>query len=127
MKLFSKVFTLLIVVVLTSCEAEKSYINSGEKEYSAKTITYEQFINETGLTNFKNEINPSISPTDIQSKTIDGKYEMSDFNIDTDVIKSMEYQQQKTYTLQIHPKGISSENYFNLILYKKNKDRKSVV
>ena len=113
-----KLFTLFIIAVqLVSCEAEKIATHSGTRLLVSKKISLQQFLQETKINNFDASIHLE---NKVQNKTADGSYELTDFNIDIDVINRMEYDQKTTYSFVTSPKDIITENYFNLIYYKKN-------
>jgi hypothetical protein len=120
MKKLIKIFTLSLITLLVSCQAEKDAAHKGEKAYTTNKISFEAFKQQTGLTNFETTFKIPSKSTNLEGKTADGKYELNDFDINTNVVNSLEYQQKTTYSLQVHPKNEVSENYFNLILYKKN-------
>jgi hypothetical protein len=115
-----KLFTAITFVFLSGCQTEKPLAHSAPNAFTANKISFEAFKQQTGLTNFETTFKIPSKSTNLEGKTTDGKYELSDFDIDTDVVNSLEYQQKTTYSLQVHPKNEVSENYFNLILYKKN-------
>ncbi len=120
MKNLFTIFIVSLLVLLSSCETEKVATHSGATVFKAEKISFEKFKRETGLTNFDTQINIRTDLNGFQSRTADGKYELTDFDIETEVIKTMEFQQKKTYSFQIHPKDTISENFFNLIVYKKD-------
>jgi hypothetical protein len=118
MKNLFKLFTLFILaVLLVNCEAEKVASHSGTSLLNSKKISLQQFLLETKINNFDASIHLD---NKLQNRTADGRYELTDFEIDTDLINRMEYNQKTTYSFVASPKDINSENYFNLIYYKKN-------
>lgn len=118
MKILFKLFTLFILaVLLVNCEAEKVASHSGTSLLNSKKISLQQFLLETKINNFDASIHLD---NKLQNRTADGRYELTDFEIDTDLINRMEYNQKTTYSFVASPKDIISENYFNLIYYKKN-------
>ena len=113
-----KLFTLFIIAVqLVSCEAEKVATHSGTSLLVSKKISLQQFLQETKINNFDASIHLE---NKLQNKTADGRYELTDFEIDTDLINRMEYNQKTTYSFVASPKDTITENYFNLIYFKKN-------
>lgn len=113
-----KLFTLFIIaVLLVSCEAEKIATHSGTSLLDSKKISLQQFLQETKINNFDTLIHLE---NKLQNRTADGRYELTDFEIDTDLINRMEYNQKTTYSFVASPKDTIAENYFNLIYYKKN-------
>lgn len=118
MKNLFKLFTLFILaVLLVNCEAEKVASHSGTSLLNSKKISLQQFLQETKIKNFDASIHLD---NKLQNRTADGRYELTDFEIDTDLINRMEYNQKTTYSFVASPKDIIAENYFNLIYYKKN-------
>jgi len=113
-----KLFTLFIIAaLLVSCEAEKIATHSGTSLLDSKKISLQQFLQETKINNFDTLIHLE---NKLQNRTADGRYELTDFEIDTDLINRMEYNQKTTYSFVASPKDTIAENYFNLIYYKKN-------
>ena len=113
-----KLFTLFIIaVLLVSCEAEKVASHSGTSLSDSKKISLQQFLQETKINNFDTLIHLE---NKLQNRTADGRYELTDFEIDTNLINRMEYNQKITYSFVASPKDTIAENYFNLIYYKKN-------
>jgi hypothetical protein len=113
-----KLFTLFIIaVLLVSCEAEKIATHSGTSLLDSKKISLQQFLQETKINNFDTLIHLE---NKLQNRTADGRYELTDFEIDTNLINRMEYNQKTTYSFVASPKDTIAENYFNLIYYKKN-------
>ena len=100
-----------------SCEAEKVATHSGTSLLVSKKISLQQFLQETKINNFDASIHLE---NKLQNKTADGRYELTDFEIDTDLINRMEYNQKTTYSFVASPKDTITENYFNLIYFKKN-------
>ena len=87
-----KLFTLFIIAVqLVSCEAEKVATHSGTSLLVSKKISLQQFLQETKINNFDASIHLE---NKLQNKTADGRYELTDFEIDTDLINRMEYKQK---------------------------------
>ena len=115
-----KLIVIMFIITCYKCQTDLNLKHTETLSFVKTDITFEKFKSETGLADFENSIKITPNKSTLESKTIDGKFEVSDFNIDTNIIKSMEYHQNKTYTFKIYPKGITSDNYFNLILYKKN-------
>ena len=118
MKNLFKLFTLFILVaLLVSCDAEKIATHSGTSLLDSKKISLQQFLQETKIKNFDSSIHLE---NKLQSRTADGRYELTDFEIDIDLINRIQYNQKTTYSFVASPKDIIAENYFNLIYYKKN-------
>lgn len=107
--------------MLTNCskdEFEEGIQNSKNKN----NISFEQFKSETGLTNFKTtiKINQNLNPNSALLRNADGSYELSDFNINTDIIKRLSLQEKITYTFNVERVVITNTSYFNLIVFYKN-------
>jgi hypothetical protein len=116
-----KLILICSVGVLTSCEAEKDLMKKntipGKK---SSEVSFSEFKTETGLNDFKKTIKFTNQNT-THARNADGSYELSDFDIDTEVIKRLELDAKITYTFRIYPKVIISPTiFYNLTL--DNKD-----
>lgn len=119
--LYDLLSLILIGITFVSCEAENEVISNSRK-YNNE-ISFEQFKNETGLFNFKKTITITNNIDAITARTANGDYELSDFNISTDIIKKLDANNIKSYTFRIVPKdSVVSEfkSIFNLSLIKKD-------
>jgi hypothetical protein len=122
MKNKSKIILRLLVfaafAMLTNCskdEFEGQIRNSKNKN----DISFEQFKRETGLINFATSM--SIRQNISSAKTSDGKYEPTDFDIYTDIIKRLELNSKVTYTFQVVPKDVPpGKSIYNLTLHQKD-------
>jgi len=112
---FKLLTSFVLAVMLLSCEAERTATHSGKRIIDSKNVSLQQFLQETRMSNFDSSIHLE---SNLQNKTANGGYELTDFDIDTDIIKKMEYNQKTTYSLVAVPKDTLVENYFNLIYYK---------
>jgi hypothetical protein len=107
--------------LLTSCEAEKAAIKkSSIVEKSKSEISFSEFKRETGLNDFKTTVKiPKLN--NLLARHADGSYELSDFDLETDLIKRLELEDKVTYSFRIYPKLIISTNsFYNLTV--ENKD-----
>jgi|694.fasta_scaffold93683_4 hypothetical protein len=118
-------FSLLVLFLTASlfwnCEAEREFMHNNTKNNNE--ITFEQFKNETGLVNFKTKIKVNTTISNSLLRTTNGSYELSDFNISTDIIKKLETYNIKSYTFRIFPKVATIEtekSIFNLTLVRIN-------
>ena len=108
-----------MIVVFTSCQTEKLATHSEGSIYK-KNISFEEFKQETGIINFDTLISIRANTIGFEGRNPDGSYSLSDFDIDTDIIKSHKYQNKTTYTFAVLPIDYEGTNLFNLIYYKKN-------
>ena len=120
MKKIFKILALLIILVLASCVTEEIESNSKASLYKSQKITFEKFMQQTGLKTFDSIINIKGNIRGLQARSADGSYELNDFYIDTDVINSIEYLNKTTYTFEVEPLDYDGTNLFNMIFYKKN-------
>lgn len=107
--------------LLTSCEAEKAALKkSSIVEKSKSEISFSEFKRETGLNDFKTTVKiPKLN--NLLARNADGSYELSDFDLETDLIKRLELEDKVTYSFRIYPKLIISTNsFYNLTV--ENKD-----
>ena len=119
--LYGLLSLILICISFGSCEAEKEVITNSRKNNNE--ISFEQFKKETGLFNFKKTINITNNIDATTARTTNGDYELSDFNISTDIIKKLDANNIKSYTFRIVPKDSvvsESKSIFNLSLIKKD-------
>ena len=102
-------FTFLVcfLIILSSCEAEKEYIENQENGKKMKrTISYEQFKTEINKPDFKLEIQKSSLARDI-----------SDFEIDQTQVNALETN-KIVYSLKLKPKNFNPEKkFYNLVVY----------
>jgi hypothetical protein len=125
-------FSLLVLFLTASlfwnCEAEREFMHNNTKNNNE--ITFEQFKNETGLVNFKTKIKVNTTISNSLLRTTNGSYELSDFNISTDIIKKLEANNIKSYTFRIYPKESTLEtekSIFNLTLVRINNIWKATI
>lgn len=123
-KIYPKLIGILAIFMLISCSKDE-FVNHIKKSQSKNEISFEQFKKETGLNNFSTTIN--INPVNQQNistaRLANGSYELSDFDISTDIIKKLESANITSYTFRIYPKEYREEDaksIFNLLLYKVN-------
>ncbi len=114
--IFASVFSLFLTF-FCSCEAEKVLLTKSKIiEKSNSEISFTEFQKETGLTKFKTEIKVPLSKSEL-SRNADGSYELSDFDIDTDVIKRLELIENVTYSFRIYPKIVTTpSSFYNLTM-----------
>ncbi|SHM16981.1 hypothetical protein [Flavobacterium xanthum] len=114
----TKTFLLLITALaltLFSC-AEEIYDGTIAKRNYDK-ISFEQFKKETGLENFDTVLKTNL----LQIRNADRTYEVSDFNISTDLIKKLVVKKKTTYTFRVFPiVAIPTNEIFNLTVFYKN-------
>ena len=119
MKIILKIITLFLIVLLASCEAEKIITHTGQKSYDSQKISLSKFLEETGENNFEPIVRIKYHSVNISGKSTNSKYDLIDFDIDTNVINSMMVFNKNTYTFRVKPKDYTGTNLFNLIYYKK--------
>jgi hypothetical protein len=110
-----KSFFLFLVVFAFGCSNELETVKQSQRAGSSK-ISFEQFIRETGLKDFKTQITSHHS-SDITARAADNSYELSDFDIDIDNIKKFVIDEKTTYTFLAKPKIITDRSFFNLTMY----------
>jgi hypothetical protein len=120
---FAKIFFIVLtsVTLLTSCDAEKELISKSNRNIKKgnSEISFNDFKRETNLDDFKTNI--KLSSQNYLARTADGTYEMSDFDVDIDVIKRLELDNDISYTFRIYPKVIVTPNsFYNLTLHNKD-------
>ena len=76
-----------LISISLSCSNEIEIIKQSKRNNSEK-ISFEQFKNETGLTDFGTSIKVPKSQ-DLLARNTDGTYELSDFDINVDLIKKL--------------------------------------
>jgi hypothetical protein len=107
--------------MLTGCQAEKEAVNeSTNRIKNGKTqIGFEDFKRETNLNDFKTSIKVNAQST--FARTANGGYDLTDFDVDTNIIKRLELDDKVTYTFRILPKIIISPNsFYNLTMHYKD-------
>ena len=112
----------LICISFTSCEVDHEVIRNSKQENNE--ISFEEFKKETGLKNFNKKIHIKKSDANTSpARLANGNYELSDFNISTEIIKKLDKNGQKSYTFRIVPiiqdATQNSRSIFNLALFKK--------
>jgi hypothetical protein len=112
-----KLMLICSVGLLTSCEAEKDLMKKNTiPGKRSSEVSFSEFKKETGLNDFKKTIKFT-NQTTTYGRNADGSYELSDFDIDTEVIKRLELDAKITYTFRIYPKVIiSPTSFYNLTL-----------
>ncbi len=117
----SSLFIIFIGIVFSSCEAGKEFANSSSKlSKKNHSITFEQFKNETNQQDFKTKIKIKSSVKRTSSRNADGTYELSDFDIDTELIKKLDLNEKSTYSFRIYPTiAVTPDSFYNLTMYKK--------
>lgn len=116
-----KLMLICSVGLLTSCEAEKDLMKkSSILGKRTSEVSFTEFKKETGLNDFKKTIKFA-NPNTSYARNADGSYELSDFDIDTEVIKRLELDAKISYAFRIYPKvTISPTIFYNLTLDNKN-------
>lgn len=108
---------ILITFFLTSCERD---LYENLEYQSLKEVSLKDFESKTGLYNFKENFKSSLLDSSLQARLPDGSYELSDFNINTDVIKELIISEKVTYSFVIEPTIRTSKSIFNLIVFNKD-------
>lgn len=113
-----KALLFVLFLILTNCsnEFETAIKNSTNKN----DISFAQFKKETGLKDFKTRISVDTIKSMSSARLADGSYELADFNISTEIIKRLEYEDKTTYTFKIQPVVVTNTDIYNLIV--SNKD-----
>jgi hypothetical protein len=83
-------------------------------------ISLEEFKRETGLTDFKTSIKIKSNVGISEQRNADGSYELSDFNIDTSIIKKIVFNEKITYTFQLIPIEEVNDRFFNITYFYKD-------
>ena len=122
-KSFPKLLGILAFFMLTNCSKDEFVSHIKNNTNQKNNISFEQFKKETGLYNFSTTIHTSqnINQSSNTARLADGSYELSDFDISTDIIKKLESTNITSYTFRIYPKEYREEDsktFFNLSLYK---------
>jgi hypothetical protein len=115
-KIIPKLFGVLAFLMLTNCakdQFDEQIQNSKEKN----DISFEQFKKETGLINFETTFKIP-NNANISARNADGSYQLSDFIIDTELIKRLVIEDKITYSFVIYPKAVTDNNIFNLTVFK---------
>lgn len=109
-----------IVVVSAGCEASKDISSSSSKlNRKSYSMTFEEFKRETNQLDFKTKIKINSKKSIPLARNIDGSYELSDFDVDTDIINRLELNDKVTYSFRIYPTIIiSAKSIYNLVLEK---------
>jgi hypothetical protein len=119
LKNITKIIGVIAFAFLTNCSKDE-FVHGNQISNTKNDVSFEQFKNETGLNQFKNNIKIERNNDNATNKNADGSYEMSDFNIDTNIIKKLVVNQKASYTFVIHPKETVSNSIFNLTMFYKN-------
>ena len=83
-------------------------------------ISFEQFKRETGLSKFDTKIKINQNVDTVLNRNADGSYELSDFNIATNIIKRVDFDEKITYTFQIKPVvEVANGHFYNLTMFYK--------
>lgn len=113
------------IIILSSCQVDEFLIENSTNQVLTKKISFEEFKKQTGKADFCTNLTIPVTKLNYESKTIDGKYEKSDFNIETAVIlQHISRTNKTTYSLDLSSKvGVLPENQnYNLIYSKENKN-----
>lgn len=112
-------FVLMIALIQSGCE--KNLYDEHLQHKRIKTdINLSQFKRETGLNKISKHIKIKTNFNTNLERNSDGSYEVTDFIIDFDIIKRIEFNEKITYTLQIKPIEEVSDRFFNIIYYFKD-------
>lgn len=110
-----------LLLLLFSCSDEIYEDNLHSHTEDKNSISFEQFKAETGITNFKTHISIDQPTGSSNARTADGGYELSDFIIDTEIIKRLEVNQETTYSFKVYPVNqelLLDKEYYNLVYEK---------
>ncbi len=111
-----KLLVLPIVLILFGCEKDL-YDEHLHQAKVKSEISLEQFKRETGLNDFIPTIKIKLNEANSLQRNADGSYELSDFDIDTSIIKRIVVNQKITYTFQLTPKEEVNDRIFNIVYY----------
>jgi len=111
-----KLLVLPIVLFLFGCEKDL-YDEHLHKAIVKSEISLEQFKKETGLNDFIPTIKIKLNDANSLQRNADGSYELSDFDIDTSIIKRIVVNEKITYTFQLIPKEEVNDRIFNIVYY----------
>lgn len=115
--LYSSIVLVCFLILLIGCSKDEyEIIHSKNKN----DISFEQFKRETGLVNFETTFKIKKGIKNLSSaRNADGSYELSDFIIDTEIIKRLDLNEKVTYTFRIFPVEVVSEkSIYNLTMHK---------
>lgn len=118
---FIKLIILSIILIFLGCEKDL-YDEHLHNTKDKNSISFEQFKAETGISNFKTHISIKNLSDSFNARTASGGYELSDFIIDTEIIKRLEVNQETTYSFKVYPVDqelLVDKEYYNLV-YEKN-------
>ena len=116
-----RLFLTTLLLVLFSCSEEIYEDNVHSHTKDKNSITFEQFKTETGITNFKTHISIEQPTGAVNARTASGEYGLSDFIIDTEIIKRLEINQETTYSFKVYPVNqelLVAKEYYNLVYEK---------
>ena len=108
--IFYFTFLVCFLVILSSCEAEKEFIdNANEGKNLKRQITFGQFKNEIGQPRFSKKF---ALATNANARGI------TDFEVDTTLVKSLE-SNYLVYSMNLEPKfEVTEDKFYNLVVYK---------
>ncbi|WP_395062242.1 hypothetical protein [Flavobacterium sp.] len=118
-KIIPKLLGVLAFFMLTNCSKDE-FVENIKNSNDKNNISFEQFKKETGLINFESSISIKQNTNISSARTADGSYELSDFDIDTDIIKKCVNNEKITYTFRIEPKERINKSIFNLTMFYKD-------
>lgn len=107
-----------IALLVFACSPEHSE-HSHSHGRQSKKLTFEEFKKETGLHNFSTRLESQVPSRNHVARTAEGGFELSDFYIDTDLIKKLVINEKATYTFSLIPKEKFTDRFFNLTFYYK--------
>ena len=108
--IFYFTFLVCFLFILSSCEAEKEFIdNANEGKNLKRQITFGQFKNEIGQPRFSKRFSLA---SNANARGI------SDFEVDTTLVKSLE-SNYIVYSMNLEPKfEVTDDKFYNLVVYK---------
>ncbi len=108
--IFYFTFLVCFLIILSSCEAEREFINNAEDGKNLKRqITFGQFKNEIGQPRFSKRFSLA---TNANARSI------ADFEVDTTLVKSLE-SNYIVYSMNLEPKfEFTDDKFYNLVVYK---------
>lgn len=115
-KILPKLIGVLVILLMTNCAKDEFF----EQIKNSNDISLEQFKRETGISNFSTSLKINNNQNSLEARNPDGTYELSDFIIDTEIIKKYVVDEKVTYTFKIIPVDIVNDKIYNLTYFYKD-------
>lgn len=123
MKNILRLLILSSLIGLSGCQTEELFAEKTTSIYVKKKIAFEEFKKQTGINNLQSSFNIPTNTNAIHAKTANGRYELTDFDIETSqIIRFTNSHNKITFSFKIKPKNkvlLAKENY-NLVYHKEN-------